>query len=178
MNRRAVLFSIALSFFASSGVFAQDAQPRKSPHDTVSVMLAGQKVTISYGRPYLRGRQAVGGSLVPYGMVWRTGADEATKLTTPVDLMIGDLKVPAGSYSLFTQVTKDGWTLIVDKTADQWGAFSYDQSQDLGRTKMEVMKPEAKLEQFTISLNKTGDKSTVLSLAWENTIASVPVKAI
>lgn len=145
---------------------------RVSPHETIEATIGGKKVSITYGRPSLKGRKAVGGELVPFGKVWRTGADEATVLTTEADLMIGDLAVPAGSYSLFTLPGETGWKLIVNKTAKQWGAFSYKDADDLGRTDMKVGKTAAAVEQFTISL--TGG---VLKLEWENTSASVDVKA-
>ncbi len=145
---------------------------RVSPHETIEATIGGKKVTITYGRPYLKGRKAVGGSLVPYGQVWRTGADEATVLNTEADLMIGNLAVPKGKYALFTLPTETGWKLIVSKTFDQWGAFSYKEADDLGRTDMKVGKTAAAVEQFTISL--TGG---VLKLEWENTSASVDVKA-
>lgn len=151
--------------------------PRKSPHARASMVLDGKTVTIDYGRPYLHGRQAVGGSLVPYGQVWRLGADEATKLTTPVELKIGNLTVPAGSYALFTIATKTGWTLIVNKTAEQWGAFTYDAGQDLGRTAMKVMTLESPVEQFTIDLRKKSERSAALVLSWEKTSASVEITA-
>lgn len=156
--------------------FAAAQQQRVSPHERASATLAGKQITISYGRPYLKGRHAVGGSLVPYGKVWRTGADEATKLTTPVALTIGDVKVPAGSYSLFTLPEASTWTLIINKTADQFGAFDYDQSTDLGRTAMNLSKPSATVEQFTIKLEPKGAGAATLVMEWENTVASVPVK--
>lgn len=145
---------------------------RASPHETVEATIGGKKITITYGRPYLKGRKAVGGSLVPYGQVWRTGADEATILTTEADLMIGSLSVPKGSYSLFTLPTEAGWKLIVNKTDKQWGAFSYKEADDLGRTDMKVGKTASPVEQFTISLTSGG----VLKMEWENTSASVDVK--
>ena len=114
-------------------------QERASPHETISTDVAGHKITVTYGRPYMKGRKIVGG-LVPYGKVWRTGADEATTIQTDVDLDINGLKVPAGEYALFTLPKEDGWTLIINKTAKQWGAFNYAQADDLGRTKMKVSK--------------------------------------
>jgi hypothetical protein len=170
------LLLLTLSIGVAS--FAQDsAKPRISPPAKVSVSLGGPSITIDYSRPSLRGRKAVGGTLAPFGQVWRTGANEATKLTTPVALTIGDLDVPAGSYALFTLPTPDGWTLIVNKTADQWGAFTYDKAQDLGRVPMKMSKPDGTVEQFTMSFNKTGEKSAALTLSWENTSASVDVRA-
>ena len=121
----------------------------------------------------------MGGNLVPYGQVWRLGADEATKLTTPIDLMIGDLKVPAGSYALFAKATESGWTLIVNKVSNQWGAFSYDKNkaEDLGSVPLEMSKPASTVEQFTIAFEKAGDNAAMLTLTWENTTASVKVTA-
>jgi hypothetical protein len=116
------------------------------------------------------------GGLVPYGQVWRTGADEATTLETAVDLDINGLKVPKGTYALFTLPTANSWTLIVNKTAKQWGAFSYKESADLGRTEMQVSKSGSPVEQFTITLAAAGSNAATLKMAWETTVASVPVK--
>lgn len=174
MNLKRALAVLAVLCVSIVAAFAWQQQ-RASPHETVEATVGGKKVTITYGRPYLKGRKAVGGSLVPYGQVWRTGADEATVLTTEADLMIGNLSVPKGSYSLFTLPTESGWKLIVNKTDKQWGAFKYDQAQDLGRVDMKVGKTSAPVEQFTISLAKAGSGG-VLKMEWENTSASVDVK--
>ena len=117
----------------------------------------------------------IGHDLVPFGQVWRLGADEATKLTTDTDITINDLKVPKGSYALFTIPAKDHWTLIVDKKADQWGAFSYDPSQDLGRTQMRVNELPKPVEQFIIALKQTSPGIATLSFTWENTEASTKI---
>ena len=171
MNLKRTLAVLAVACMLIVAVVAMQRQ-RVSPRETVEATIGGKKVSITYGRPYLKGRKAVGGSLVPYGQVWRTGADEATVLTTEADLMIGSLAVPKGKYALFTLPTETGWKLIVNKTSDQWGAFSYKDADDLGRTDMKVGKTASTVEQFTISL--TGG---VLKLEWENTSASVDVKA-
>jgi hypothetical protein len=151
------------------------AQAPKSPHDTVSADVGGHKITITYGRPSVRGRKIVGG-LVPYGQVWRTGADEATTFETDVNLDINGLKVPKGKYGLFTLPSEDGWTLIINKTAKQWGAFNYKQADDLGRTKMQVSKSGSPVEQFTIALTPAGSSAATLKLEWENTVASATLK--
>jgi len=177
MSKRNFLGMLAMLAVASLGLTAQQEQ-RKSPHESTSITLNGNKITITYGRPFLHGRKAVGGSLAPFGQVWRTGADEATKLTANADLTIGDLKVPKGSYALFTIPEKDHWTLIVNKTADQWGAFSYDASKDLGRTQMNVKNLSSPVEEFTISLKSVSGNEATLTMAWENTEVSVPVKGM
>ena len=106
-------------------------------HESTSGTIAGKKISVEYGRPYKKGRKIFGG-LEPLGKVWRTGADEATTFTTEADLMVGEIHVPAGTYSLFTIPDDGKWTLVLNKTAKQWGAFEYDQGQDLGRTPMKV----------------------------------------
>jgi len=177
MSKTNFLRVLAMLAVASFALMAQQEQ-RKSPHESTSITLKGNKITITYGRPSLHGRKAVGGSLAPFGQVWRTGADEATKLTANADLTIGDLKVPKGSYALFTIPEKDHWTLIVNKTADQWGAFSYDASKDLGRTQMKVKNLSSPVEEFTISLKPSSGSEAMLTMAWENTEVSVPVKSM
>lgn len=146
---------------------------RASPHAEVTATLAGKKITVSYGRPYVKGR-AIFGGLVPWGQVWRTGADEATTFTTEADLVIGGLKVPKGEYALFTVPTEKQWTLVLNKTAKQWGAFSYDAAQDFGRAPMTVASVAKPVEQFTIEMVPAGKRLT-LKLSWDKTVASVAI---
>lgn len=156
-------------------VWGQGGQ-RVSPREKVTAVLGGKTITIEYGRPYKKGREIFGG-LVPYGKIWRTGADEATKLTTEGDLMVGSLHVPKGSYSLFTIPEPDGWTLVLNKEADQWGAYKYQESKDLGRVKMAVKKADAPVEQLTITISSQGGGKGTLSIAWDTTVASIGLMA-
>jgi len=153
----------------------QDKSKRPSPHDSTEVTLKGKKITIEYGRPYLKGRK-VGQELAPYGKVWRTGADEATALTTETDLTIGGVKVPAGKYTLYSLPSEGTWKLIINKQTGQWGT-KYDESQDLARIDMKKSPLPQSVEQFTISFNKTNETAADLNLDWENTRVSVTVKA-
>lgn len=165
---------VAASIAALSLVSTATAEEKRaSPHAEVTASLAGKKLTISYGRPYVKGR-AIFGGLVPWGEVWRTGADEATTFTTETDVVIGGLKVPKGEYSLFTVPTEKQWTLVVNKTAKQWGAFKYDVAQDLGRAPMTVAAAAKPVEQFTIELVPAG-KQVTLKLSWDKTVASVAI---
>ena len=172
---RKLLFTTIAGLLFFSLAMTGTAQPRKSPHETTSLDVGGAKITITYGRPYMRGRKIFGG-LEQYGKVWRTGADEATTLETTANLDIAGLKVPAGTYGLFTIPGENGWKLIINKTAKQWGAFDYKEADDLGRVDMKVEKSGAPTEQFTISLAPAGSNGATLRLAWENTVASVPIK--
>jgi len=153
----------------------QDKSKRPSPHDTAEVTLKGKKITIEYGRPYLKGRK-VGQELAPYGKVWRTGADESTALNTEIDLNIGGVKVPAGKYTLYTLPSEGTWKLIINKQTGQWGT-KYDESQDLARIDMKKSALPQSVEQFTISFDKKNENTANLNLDWENTRVSVEVKA-
>ena len=130
-------------------------------------------IRIDYGQPHARGRDVAGG-LIPYDGVWRTGANEATAFTTEVDLEIGTLRVPRGSYTLYSFLTRDGWRLAVNRQTGQWGT-QYDPEQDLARIPMRVTRLREPVEQFTISLDPGKNGSGELALLWENTRASVPV---
>lgn len=143
-----------------------------SPHETTSRVVDGNRVTITYGRPYMKGRQ-IWGELVPYGQVWRTGADEATLLITQKPIVIGGTTVPAGAYTLWTLPNKDGSAkLIINKAVGQWGVGpgSYDESQDLARVDLKKDTLETPVEEFTMAVTKDGQ----LKMSWDKTQYSVP----
>lgn len=148
-----------------------------SPAATAETMLGGKKVSIKYSTPSMRGRKVMGG-LVPYGEVWRTGANAATSLTTETPLKIGSLSVPAGSYTLYTVPEAPGkpWTLIVNKQTGQWGTV-YQKEQDLGRTELKGEKLGAPQEVMSLSFEKVSGKKAELHIRWETTDEFVPVTA-
>jgi len=163
-----------VSVVTMAALLAAQQKPVLSPPGEASVKFDdGKTITIKYSRPSMRGRKIYGG-LVPYGQVWRTGANAATSLSTDVDLDIGGTTIPAGNYTLFTLPGETSWKLIVSKATGEWGT-KYDPSQDLARIPMKVGQLSAGLEIFTVSLDKTGAKSAVLKLDWENTTASVNI---
>src|SRR5258708_17281124 len=140
------LFTLALTAFAQQ----PDKSKRPSPPGTAEVTLKQKRITVDYSRPSLKGRKAVGGQLVPYGQVWRTGANEATALTTEADLNVGGVNVPAGKYTLYTLPSEGTWKLIISKQTGQWGTI-YNEDQDLARVDMQKTALEQPVEQFTIS---------------------------
>jgi len=147
-----------------------------SPPASVAATVAGKRISIEYYAPSMHGRKVMDG-LVPFGEVWCTGANWATKITTEGNLEIGGLKLPAGSYSIWTVPNEKEWTLIINKQTGQFH-LNYDSSRDLGRTKMEVKKLPAPVETFTIELKPdTGNKGT-LALLWETTEASIPFTVV
>jgi hypothetical protein len=165
------MFLTVLSMFGQQA----DKSRRPSPPGTAAVTFAdGKKVTIDYSRPSMKGRKIYGG-LVPFGKVWRTGANDATSLKTDADLIIGGTTVPAGSYTLFTIPDQSSWKLIINKQTGQSG-LDYDQSQDLARVDLKVSSLPQPVEQFTIGLEKAGGDSATLNIDWETTRASVEMK--
>ena len=158
----------------------QDKSKRPSPPGTATVAFAdGKKITIDYSRPKVNDPKTgqprkIFGGLVPYDKEWRTGANEATTFVTDANLKVGDLSVPAGSYTLYTIPGASEWTIIINKQTGQWGTV-YQESQDLGRTTAKSEKTSSPVDQFTISFDPASGKSTKLNLAWENTKVSVPV---
>lgn len=179
MNMRKRILSagvaVAVVALAVTGIAQQDKSKRPSPPGTAEVTLKGKKITIEYSRPFLKGRK-VGVELVPYGKVWRTGANEATSLVTAADLNIGGVKVPAGKYTLYSLPAESGWKLIINKQTGQWGT-EYDEKQDLARIDMQKSALPQPVDQFTISFDKKGDDAANLQLDWENIRVWVAVKA-
>jgi hypothetical protein len=177
-------FAVAAVVLAAVAfAFAQhDMSKRPSQPGSAEVTLGGHTITINYSRPKIADPKTgqprkIFGGLVPYGEPWRTGANEATSLKTDADLDIGGTTVPAGSYTLYSLPTESGWTLIVSKKTGQWGVPYPGQADDLARIPMKVDKSSTTVDPFTIALDKKSDNEAVLHLKWENTDASVPVKA-
>jgi DUF2911 family protein len=177
MRQRFVAATVFIALVLSTAAPAQeDKSKRPSPPGTAEVTLKGKKVTIDYSRPSARGRKVVG-NLIPYDKVWRTGANEATTLKTEVALNIGGVKVPAGTYTIYTLASETApWKLIINKQTGQWGT-EYHQEQDLARVDLKVSQTKQPVEQFTISFDKAGADAAALVMEWENAKASVPVKA-
>jgi hypothetical protein len=182
MNHSRTLRHLALATLIVAGTVAaapaaaQPAQPPLSPPAQATGTIDGDVVTIDYSSPRVRGRKIMG-ELVPYGKVWRTGANAATTLTTVHPLTIGDLQVPAGKHTLFTIPGETEWTLIVNKQTGQWGT-NYDESQDLGRVPMTVSTLAEAREEMTIAIREDDTGRKMLVIEWENTAASVPIATV
>jgi len=151
--------------------FANGQEPVSPPART-NATIGGKKLTIAYSSPSIRGRKIMGG-LVPYGRWWRTGADNATTMQTEADLDLGGLKVPKGTYTLYTLPGATEWQLIVNKQTGQWGT-EYNQQQDLGRVKMNLAQTPAIVNSLKIELLPTSGNKGLLKMAWERTEVSVP----
>jgi Protein of unknown function (DUF2911) len=141
-----------------------------SPRKSAEMVFHEKKISVDYSAPSVRGRK-IFGELVPYDRVWRFGANAATGFKTEADLIIGNVPVPKGSYTLYVLPSEKGWKLIINKQTEQWGTV-YNQEQDLARIDMKIEKMPAPVEQMAISLADAG-KGGVLKMEWENTRASV-----
>jgi hypothetical protein len=155
------------------GVFAA---AQASPPASASCDLGGGKtIKTDYSSPRMKGRK-IYGDLVPFGEVWRTGANSATTFVTSADVTVGGKTVPAGSYTLFTVPTADKWTLIVNKTTGEWGIPYKYEKDELARVDMKASKLPSPVENFTINYAKSGSGCT-MQLDWETTRASVDLSA-
>jgi len=145
--------------------------PPLSPPAKTSITINGQKITINYSAPSMR-KRVIFGALVPFGQVWRAGANDATMLHTSVDMEFKGLVVPKGEYSIFVWPDPQQWQLIFNKQTGQQG-LEYHQDRDFGRVPMDMSHPPKRVETYKMTLTKTGDMQGQLKLAWENTVATV-----
>jgi hypothetical protein len=167
---------VSLTIFAASSCAQQDKGSRPSPPTKAECKLAdGKTITIDYSSPRMKGRK-IFGELVPYGKIWRAGANEATTFVTTADLNVGGTTVPAGSYTIFVIPNADKWTLVISKKTGEWGTAYSGEANDLARVDMAVSKTPAPVENFTIDFEQAGGGCT-LQMKWENTQASVKVAA-
>ena len=170
--RRAVL---ALALLATP-LLAQEATPVPrvaiSPRGAEEIAVGPGRMRVEYGRPFAKGRK-IFGELVPWGKVWRTGANEATSLTTDVDVTLGNVALPKGSYTLYTLPGEKEWLLIVNRQTGQWGT-EYDPKLDLARIPMKSAARPDLLEVMTISFLPEDAFRGTLRISWEKRTLSVP----
>jgi hypothetical protein len=166
----------------ATAIFAQGQQP--SPSEKATGTVGGKTITIDYCSPRVHGR--AGHIFTPGGLiqqthqsypVWRAGANAATTMHTEGNISLGDLNVPAGTYTLFVDIADPAqWTLVVSKETGEWG-LAYNKDKDLGRVKMIMSKPPSTVEDLVYTITDRGNNRGMLTLAWENETASVPIHA-
>jgi hypothetical protein len=175
--KRLIRHSAVLCVFLTAAAFAQMGNGRPSPAESATCDLGGGKtIKTDYSSPRMKGRKIYGG-LVPYGEVWRTGANDATTFVTSTNLEVGGKSVPAGSYTIFTIPNADKWTLIINKKTGEWGIPYKYESDELARVDMKVSKLPSPVENFTISYERSGSPWCVMHIDWESTRASVDIAA-
>jgi hypothetical protein len=176
MNTLRILSAASLIVLAASMAQAQE-KPRVSPQETVKASIDDAQITIVYSRPYTKDPKTgemrkIWGGLVPFGKIWRTGANEATLFTTDKPLEIGGTTLPAGTYSLFTLPEEGGAKLAINKQTGQWGT-KYDEKQDFARVDLSKSSFDTPVDQFTMVVEKNANGGGTLKLIWEKTAYSV-----
>lgn len=186
MKRTGIIIAISLFVFSGAKVSAQsqvkEIEPDKSPAD-ISYYPADAPFNkegktplarVIYSRPQKKGR-TVFGELEPFGKVWRTGANESTEIKLYTDATLGDTRVPAGTYSLFTIPEKDQWTIILNSQTDRWGAYSHDKSKDVAQVSVPAQKTASPVEYLTIYFEGKDRSKANLVIAWDDTMVSAPI---
>jgi hypothetical protein len=166
---RKILFGLAtLLTITATNLFAQQAA--QSLASTATGKIGNATITINYGAPSVKGR-AIWGELVPYGKVWRTGANKATTFETDAEITVEGQQLKKGKYALFTIPEKNEWTIIFNKITDQWGAFNYKQDDDVLRVKAKSASSNESVEALKFEVGKNG-----VSMKWEKLAVSFGVK--
>ena len=167
MMRQYLPVLLTFALFTGLAVSAQAQGDRPSPPATAKGMIGDAEVVINYSQPGVKGREIWGG-LVPYGKVWRTGANEATTFETSAEINFGGKTLPAGKYALFTIPEKDKWTFIFNSVPDQWGAYSYDKSKDVLRVTAKPKDSGKMMERMTFKI-ENGE----VQLWWDKLMVSI-----
>ena len=164
---KTILASIFLLFVLQHKALAQEIA---SPKMTAE----GKNIKITYGQPSKRGR-VIFGDLVPYGEVWRTGANEATEITFSKPVIIDKKEIKAGTYTIFTIPQKDKWTIILNSKLDQWGSYNYDKTKKYDMFKTEVVVRKSNLQEKLILSFKDNTTGTTLTIAWDDIEVELPI---
>jgi len=156
-------------------LFAQEPlEARPSPFEMVSMKYEDTYVKITYGRPHKRGRE-IFGNLVPYGEIWRTGANEATEITITKPINMAGNELAAGTYTIFSIPNEKSWTIILNTDLGQWGAYKYQEKLDALRFDIESEKIDQIYEPFTIEFEQE-EQVTNLLITWETTRIRIPLE--
>lgn len=173
MRRRLIVLLCFL--LIGEGLSAQELlKLRPSPLAIASVRYKDNYIKITYSQPQKKDRE-IFGSLVPFGKVWRTGANEATELTTTRDILVDSVILRAGTYSLFTIPQPDKWTIVINSDVGLWGAYNYNPQKDLWRFDVPVQSTDKMYEPFTISFNHRNELADLL-IMWDYTMVSIPIQ--
>ena len=168
MTNKSYFALLALLFVTFVSFSQQIPMPQASPSAKITQQFGLTTVTVDYSRPSTKGRK-IFGELVPFGQIWRTGANSATQLNFSTAVTISGQQVPAGTYALYAIPDKSEWTMILSNKTELWGAIGYNQADDKIRFKAVASKTKEKSESFEIGFNNLTDNSAQISLSWENT---------
>lgn len=154
---------------------------RASPYDSTMIVVDGRSAKVCYGRPSARGRTMIGGEAVPYGQLWRTGANEPTTLHLPFAASVAGVNVQPGSYSIYTIPGLEQWVVIVNRSTSQWGHegryTEQVRAQEVGRGMVPAGRTSSPVETFTIR-SEPAQGGAAMVLEWENTQVAIPIRAL
>ncbi|HEV8283786.1 MAG TPA: DUF2911 domain-containing protein [Chitinophagaceae bacterium] len=174
MRKLIVCLIVVAAFFSVNGQSLKTPAP--SPPQTIKQDFGVSSIELSYSRPGVKGRK-VFGDLVPYGKVWRTGANNATTINFADEVTVGGTKIPSGKYGLLTIPDKDSWTIIITKQLDVTSPADYKQENDMVRINVKSTTVRDKIETFTMQFINVKPSNCELQMAWENTVVSLPISA-
>jgi Protein of unknown function (DUF2911)/Tetratricopeptide repeat len=174
MRKLIVCVVVVATFFSVNGQSLKTPAP--SPPQTIKQDFGVSSIELSYSRPGVKGRK-VFGDLVPYGKVWRTGANNATTINFADEVTVGGTKIPSGKYGLLTIPDKDSWTIIITKQLDVTSPADYKQENDMVRINVKSTTVRDKIETFTMQFINVKPSNCELQMAWENTVVSLPISA-
>lgn len=170
-------FVILFAVVTCAAAYSQEAlKPRLSPLEMVTMKYGDTYIKITYGRPHKRDRE-IFGELVPYGQVWRTGANEATEITLTGRIKIAGRELAPGAYTIFTIPQKDKWTIILNSEVGQWGAYNYNQNYDVMRFDVPVKTLDVVYEPFTIEFEQHEEITNILMM-WDRTKVEIPIEFV
>jgi hypothetical protein len=149
--------------------------PPTNPRTSLKQFVGPTEVELSFSRPSVKGRD-VFGSLVPWNQVWRTGSDQATKISFSTDVTLNGARVPAGAYELFTIPGPSEWTVIIHQNKSQWGSYSYDPANDVARTSAQPVALRDRVESFNIGVTDLTTRSATLNIEWDHIRVPVTIE--
>ncbi|WP_026998771.1 DUF2911 domain-containing protein [Eisenibacter elegans] len=170
------LFLLIALLISTNALQAQkviEPKAKQSPFNITTLRVNDTYLKITYGQPYKRNRE-IFGSLVPYGKIWRTGANEATEITTNKDIVLGGKRIKAGTYTLFSIPEKDKWTIIINSDLGQWGAYQYDESKNVAIFDVPTERIDDTYEALTIVIEEAQGGARIL-VTWDQTLVRIPV---
>jgi hypothetical protein len=173
-----LILASGLSLVAATAAFADAAKvefPAPSPGCTLKQRVGLTDVEIIYSRPGVKGRE-IFGNVVPFDKVWRTGANKATKVVFSTDVKLDGTAIPAGTYALLTIPGKTEWTIIINKVADQMGAYKYDEKEDVARIKVKPIEIGRSVETLAINVDDIKDTSAEIAIVWDKTKAPIKLE--
>ena len=171
---RPLVILIIIACLNTPELHAQEAlKPRPSPLEMVTMKYEDAYIKITYGRPHKRGRE-IFGELLPFGEIWRTGANEATEITVTRSIKLGEQSIRPGTYTIFTIPNKDHWTIILNSELGQWGAYNYNSKLDVVRFDVPVSTTTEVYEPFTIEFEQKA-QSAELVMMWDQTKITIPI---